>query len=73
MDRLRENDSHCQGDDLPAHILPIEDNRHDLELMAYMIRAYGHTPLSTGWGEAGVGVALTQSQDRSFVTLCCRT
>jgi two-component system cell cycle response regulator len=40
-----------------AQILLIEDNRDHLELMAYLLRAFGHRPLSVGCGEAAMGVA----------------
>jgi two-component system cell cycle response regulator len=42
---------------MPANILLIEDNRDHLELMAYLLRAFGHKPLSVSSGEAGLGVA----------------
>ena len=36
-----------------ARILLIEDNRDHLELMAYLLRAQGHVPLSAGSAESG--------------------
>lgn len=36
-----------------ARILLIEDNRDHLELMAYLLRAQGHMPLSAGSAESG--------------------
>ncbi|HEY6337515.1 MAG TPA: response regulator [Candidatus Sulfotelmatobacter sp.] len=36
-----------------ARILLIEDNRDHLELMAYLLRAHGDTPLSAGSAECG--------------------
>lgn len=36
-----------------ARVLLIEDNRDHLELMAYLLRAHGHTPLSAGSAESG--------------------
>jgi len=46
-----------------SQILLIEDNRDHLELMAYLLRAFGHKPLSCGSGEGGVGVALNREID----------
>ena len=48
---------------MPAQILLIEDNRDHLELMAYLLRAFGHKPLSVGSGEAGLGIAEYKSVD----------
>lgn len=36
-----------------ARILLIEDNRDHLEMMAYLLRAHGHTALSAGSAESG--------------------
>lgn len=43
-----------------ARILLIEDNRDHLELMAYILRAQGHMPLSAGNAESG----------RTMITCC---
>ena len=48
---------------MPSQILLIEDNRDHLELMAYLLRAFGHKPLSCGSGEGGMGVALNKQID----------
>jgi len=42
---------------MAAEILLIEDNRDHLELMAYLLRAFGHKPLSVGCGESALGIA----------------
>jgi len=39
-----------------SRVLLIEDDRDSLELMAYLLRAAGHTPLSIGSGEGALGV-----------------
>jgi two-component system, cell cycle response regulator len=39
-----------------AHILLIEDDRDTLELMAGLLRAAGHKPLSVGSGESALGI-----------------
>jgi len=49
--------------DHTTQILLIEDNRDHLELMAYLLKAFGHKPLSVGSGEAGLGVALHKTLD----------
>jgi CheY-like chemotaxis protein len=46
-----------------ARILVIEDNPTNLELMTYLLRAFGHTPLTAGDGEAGVEAALRERPD----------
>jgi len=48
---------------MAAHILLVEDNRDHLELMSYLLRAFGHKPMSVGSGEAGMGVALHKRPD----------
>jgi CheY-like chemotaxis protein len=40
-----------------ARILIIEDNATNMELMVYLLRAFGHQPLTAGDGEAGVKMA----------------
>ena len=42
---------------MSARILIIEDNATNMELMVYLLRAFGYTPLSAGDGEAGVAAA----------------
>jgi CheY-like chemotaxis protein len=46
-----------------ARILVIEDNPTNLELMTYLLRAFGHEPLTAGDGEAGVDAALRERPD----------
>jgi two-component system cell cycle response regulator len=40
-----------------AHVLIIEDNPENLELMTYLLRAFGHSLVSTDDGERGVELA----------------
>jgi CheY-like chemotaxis protein len=40
-----------------ARILIIEDNRENMELMAYLLRAFGHMVLEAVEGEAGLKLA----------------
>jgi len=40
-----------------ARILIIEDNPTNMELMVYLLKAYGHEPLSAYDGEEGINVA----------------
>jgi two-component system cell cycle response regulator len=42
---------------MAARILIIEDNQTNLELMTYLLRAFGHTVLTATAGEAGVALA----------------
>jgi two-component system, cell cycle response regulator len=46
-----------------ARILVIEDNPANLELMAYLLNAFGHTPLLARDGEEGLSVARAQAPD----------
>jgi two-component system cell cycle response regulator len=46
-----------------ARILIIEDNATNMELMAYLLTAFGHTPLMAADGEAGVALALATLPD----------
>jgi two-component system cell cycle response regulator len=48
---------------MTAEILLIEDNRDDLELMACLLRGFGHRPLSVGCAEAALGVASFRTFD----------
>ena len=45
------------------HILVIEDNRTNLELMTYLLKAFGHTTSVAFDGEAGVDAALRTRPD----------
>jgi CheY-like chemotaxis protein len=49
------------------HILVIEDNQPNLELMTYLLHAFGHVTTSACDGEAGVAAALATPPD---VILC---
>ena len=48
---------------LGSRILIIEDNPTNMELMAYLLTAFGHTPLSAFDGEAGVQMARREKPD----------
>lgn len=52
---------------MPARILVIEDNRANLELMTYLLKAFGHTLLVAHDGEAGLISAL---RDRPHLIVC---
>ena len=46
-----------------ARILVIEDNYDNLELMTYLLNAFGHTPFSAHDGEEGLAVARREMLD----------
>lgn len=46
-----------------CRILLIEDNPTNLELMTYLLKAFGHTTSSAADGEAGVRIALESGPD----------
>jgi len=46
-----------------ARILIIEDNATNMELMVYLLRAFGYEPLSAADGEAGVAAARRELPD----------
>ena len=46
-----------------ARILIIEDNPTNMELMSYLLTAFGHTPLMAFDGESGVLMAREQRPD----------
>ncbi len=48
---------------MPARILIIEDNPENLELMIYLLNAYGHTPLVARDGYAGLAAAQREIPD----------
>jgi CheY-like chemotaxis protein len=48
---------------LPSRILVIEDNAANLELMVYLLSAFGHTVLSAVDGEQGLARALAERPD----------
>ena len=48
---------------MPARILVIEDNFANLELMAYLLKAYGHAVITARDGEEGLASALRELPD----------
>ena len=48
---------------MAARILIIEDNRANMELMAYLLTAFGHTPSMAFDGAAGVAMAREEMPD----------
>lgn len=48
---------------MPARILLIEDNPDSMDLMAYLLEAYGHVTLAARDGEAGVEIARRELPD----------
>lgn len=48
---------------MSARILIIEDNATNMELMVYLLRAFGYEPLSASDGEAGVAAARRERPD----------
>ncbi|SHN31166.1 PAS domain S-box-containing protein/diguanylate cyclase (GGDEF) domain-containing protein [Duganella sacchari] len=48
---------------MSARILIIEDNATNMELMVYLLRAFGYEPLSASDGEAGVAAARRELPD----------
>src|ERR1051325_1896080 len=48
---------------MPARILIVEDNPENLDLMTYLLEAFGHTVLKAMDGEAGVQVARSERPD----------
>lgn len=48
---------------MPARILVIEDNTANLELMTYLLNAFGHFTIAARDGEAGLETALKESLD----------
>ena len=46
-----------------ARILIIEDNPTNMELMAYLLTAFGHTPLMAFDGESGMRIARAENPD----------
>jgi CheY-like chemotaxis protein len=45
------------------HVLVIEDNPTNLELVIYLLRAFGHRTISVSDGEAGVAMAMEHRPD----------
>jgi CheY-like chemotaxis protein len=48
---------------MPARILVIEDNPANLDLMTYLLAAFGHTPLTAQDGEEGLEIARQEVPD----------
>ena len=48
---------------MPARILVIEDNLANLDLMTYLLRAFGHTPLTAQDGAEGLQIAGCEAVD----------
>ncbi|HEY0845282.1 MAG TPA: response regulator [Noviherbaspirillum sp.] len=48
---------------LPARILVIEDNLANMELMAYLLKAYGYDPLCAHDGRQGIELASSNPPD----------
>jgi two-component system cell cycle response regulator len=48
---------------MPAHILLIEDNPANLELMSYLLKAFGYSPLAAKDGPEGLAAAHSESPD----------
>ncbi|TMQ01574.1 MAG: response regulator [Verrucomicrobia bacterium] len=48
---------------MPARVLIIEDNLANLELMTYLLVAFGHVPLTTQNGEEGLAAARRETPD----------
>src|SRR5467141_2182375 len=48
---------------MPARILIIEDNQANLDLMSYLLEAFGHTLLTVADGEAGLESAHRERPD----------
>ncbi len=61
--RSKEPISHMEDVRLPVRILVIEDNLANLELMAYLLKAYGYELVSASNGEDGLKAALSEDPD----------
>ena len=51
---------------MPSRILIIEDNPTNLDLMIYLLTAFGHTSLTAQDGEEGLETARQEVPDSSF-------
>ena len=51
------------GQTMMGRVLMVEDNPENLELMRYLLHAFGHVTLSAGNGEDGVEIALRERPD----------
>ena len=48
---------------MPTRILVIEDNPANMELMTYLLKAYGYEVLAANDGETGLNTAITEQPD----------
>lgn len=48
---------------MSARILIIEDNQANMDLMTYLLQAFGHRPLCATDGEMGVAMAISEKPD----------
>ncbi|SFF51416.1 Response regulator receiver domain-containing protein [Duganella sp. CF458] len=48
---------------MSARILIIEDNQANMDLMTYLLQAFGHRPLCATDGETGVAMAISEKPD----------
>lgn len=48
---------------MSARILIIEDNQANMDLMTYLLQAFGHRPLCASDGEMGVAMAISEQPD----------
>src|ERR1041385_1265644 len=48
---------------MPTRILVVEDNEANLELMTYLLRAFGHAVISARDGNAGLALARAEKPD----------
>src|SRR5918999_3982372 len=48
---------------MAARILVVEDNPANLDLMAYLLKAFGYTPLTAQDGEEGLEIARQEEPD----------
>jgi len=48
---------------MPARVLVIEDNAANLDLMIYLLAAFGHTTFAATDGEEGLAAAAAQKPD----------
>jgi CheY-like chemotaxis protein len=55
---------------LAARILIIEDNATNLDLMVYLLEAFGHATYSAHDGEKGLEIAASAALD---LIICCRS
>jgi diguanylate cyclase (GGDEF)-like protein/PAS domain S-box-containing protein len=61
--RVSATAEHSMGVGVSARILIIEDNPTNMELMVYLLTAFGYTPMTATDGESGVDVARASMPD----------